>query len=183
MASVLTLKRAVSPRWTLISVANPWMLESPAPVISHSDAGLPGRDSLHTTAFAGDVHASSRKRAPAKPGNPRTASPRTAATTRRNTNGVVPSPTPNCSAWPAASICRRAVSPASPARHRPDGGIVDATTPACSSNGSAAALKAYFTCTARRRHANDLLALGVGPTRVRYRPRTRARAGCARPWP
>ena len=32
-----------------MSVAKPWMLESPAPLMSHSDAGLPGFVFSHAT--------------------------------------------------------------------------------------------------------------------------------------
>ncbi len=57
MAFVSTLNPTVSPRLTLMSVAKPWMLESPAPVMSHSLAGLPGRQFSATIAFAGAAHA------------------------------------------------------------------------------------------------------------------------------
>src|SRR4029453_3986310 len=40
-AVVLTLKRTVSPLLTLMSVAKPWSVLSPDPVISHSDLGEP----------------------------------------------------------------------------------------------------------------------------------------------
>ena len=40
---MLTLKEAVSPRFALICVAKPWIVESPAPLMSHSLDELPGR--------------------------------------------------------------------------------------------------------------------------------------------
>src|SRR6476646_11366938 len=42
-AGVLILKVTVSPRFTLIAVANPWMVESPAPLTCQSLAGSPAR--------------------------------------------------------------------------------------------------------------------------------------------
>jgi hypothetical protein len=44
------------PRLTLISVANPWMVVSPAPLISHSLEGLPGRQFSATIGLAGVSH-------------------------------------------------------------------------------------------------------------------------------
>src|SRR3954454_8578831 len=41
VAPVSTLNFTVSPWLTLISVAKPWMAELPAPLMSHSLAGLP----------------------------------------------------------------------------------------------------------------------------------------------
>src|SRR6476660_8083653 len=41
-ASVSILNETVSPRSTLMFVANPWMLGSPIPVIAHSASGFPG---------------------------------------------------------------------------------------------------------------------------------------------
>ena len=41
-AVVVTLKETVPPLFTLMSVANPWIVASPDPVMSHSDLGLPG---------------------------------------------------------------------------------------------------------------------------------------------
>ena len=41
-AGVVTLNEIVPPLLTLMSVANPWMVESPEPETSHSDEGLPG---------------------------------------------------------------------------------------------------------------------------------------------
>src|SRR5215471_6063199 len=40
-ADVSTLKWTVSPTFTLIAVANPWMVESPAPLTSHCDDCVP----------------------------------------------------------------------------------------------------------------------------------------------
>ena len=51
MASVSTLKLIDSPRPTLMSVAKPWMLGSPAPATSHSLAGFPGSAFSATIAF------------------------------------------------------------------------------------------------------------------------------------
>ena len=42
VAVVSILKSIVPPRFTLMSVPKPWIEESPAPLTSHSDAGLPG---------------------------------------------------------------------------------------------------------------------------------------------
>src|SRR5262245_15556889 len=55
-AGVLSLKKTVLPRLTLMSVANPWMLESPAPLTSHCEEGLPGRQFSASMALAGDAH-------------------------------------------------------------------------------------------------------------------------------
>ena len=43
----------VWPWSTLMSVAKPWMLGSPAPVTSHSEAGFPGRQFSATISLAG----------------------------------------------------------------------------------------------------------------------------------
>src|SRR5438046_1137526 len=48
---VTTLKWTVWPLFTLMSVANPWMLGSPAPLTSHSLAGLPGLEFSHAIGF------------------------------------------------------------------------------------------------------------------------------------
>src|ERR1700722_12108081 len=52
-ASVLTLKVIVCPTFTLISVANPWMVGSPAPLTSHWLGGFPGRQFSASIGFAG----------------------------------------------------------------------------------------------------------------------------------
>src|ERR1700674_1599812 len=44
VAGVLILKWTVSPTLTLISVANPWMVESPEKLIDQSLEGVPGRE-------------------------------------------------------------------------------------------------------------------------------------------
>jgi hypothetical protein len=49
---VSTLNLTVSPRFTLISVANPWMLASPDPTMSHSPDGFPGFEFSHAMALA-----------------------------------------------------------------------------------------------------------------------------------
>src|SRR2546423_1854502 len=43
VAGVLILKWTVSPGFTLISVENPWMVESPEPLIDQSLDGVPAR--------------------------------------------------------------------------------------------------------------------------------------------
>src|SRR5437899_13079153 len=50
-AVVLTLKWTIPPLFTLISVANPWIVESPEPVISHSLEGFPVRLFSQTMGF------------------------------------------------------------------------------------------------------------------------------------
>ena len=50
---MLTLNETVSPRFTLMSVAKPWRLASPAPLMSHSPGGLPGRQFSASMALAG----------------------------------------------------------------------------------------------------------------------------------
>ena len=42
-AGVLILKDTVSPTFTLIAVAKPWIVESPAPLTCQSLGGSPGR--------------------------------------------------------------------------------------------------------------------------------------------
>jgi hypothetical protein len=49
---VSILKDIVPPCATLMSVANPWMLESPFPVISQLLGLLPGFEFSHTISFA-----------------------------------------------------------------------------------------------------------------------------------
>src|SRR5438034_3741683 len=51
VAFVLTLNVMVPPWFTLMSVANPWMVGSPAPLTSHSLGGLPASAFSHTTAL------------------------------------------------------------------------------------------------------------------------------------
>src|SRR5215831_6316376 len=57
-AVVETLKWTVSPAFTLICVANPWSVGSPAPLTSHVDCGVPARQFSAATGLAGDVHGS-----------------------------------------------------------------------------------------------------------------------------
>jgi hypothetical protein len=52
---VFTLKEIVLPRFTLMSVAKPWIVASPAPLMSHSEDGLPARQFSATIAFGGEV--------------------------------------------------------------------------------------------------------------------------------
>jgi hypothetical protein len=49
---VSILNRTVSPRFTLMLVANPWMLAEPAPATSHSPDGFPGFEFSHAMALA-----------------------------------------------------------------------------------------------------------------------------------
>ena len=53
---MLTLNETVVPRFTLMSVAKPWMLGSPLPEMSHSLAGLPARQFSATIGFGGVLH-------------------------------------------------------------------------------------------------------------------------------
>ena len=55
VASVLILKLMVWPALTLISVAKPWILGSPAPapLISQLESGVPGKQFSASIAFAG----------------------------------------------------------------------------------------------------------------------------------
>jgi hypothetical protein len=48
---VVTLKRTVAPALTLMSVAKPWSVASPLPVMSHSLDGFPVRLFSQTIAF------------------------------------------------------------------------------------------------------------------------------------
>jgi hypothetical protein len=57
IAPVSILKKMVSPRFTLIAVAKPWMVESPDPVTSHPVS--PVRQFSATIALAGVLHAAS----------------------------------------------------------------------------------------------------------------------------
>src|SRR4051812_27504747 len=57
---VLILKCTVSPTFTLISVANPWMSGSPELWMSHSVDGFPGLQFSATILLAGDAHGSCR---------------------------------------------------------------------------------------------------------------------------
>src|SRR5215468_6277990 len=54
-AGVLSLKKTVPLRLTLMSVAKPWMLASPAPLTSHCEEGLPGRQFSASMALAGEA--------------------------------------------------------------------------------------------------------------------------------
>ena len=51
-ASVLILKSIVCPWSTLMSLAKPWIVGSPAPETSHSDCGAPGFAFSQTIALA-----------------------------------------------------------------------------------------------------------------------------------
>src|SRR4051812_47370060 len=55
-AVVSILKRTASPTFTLICVAKPWIVGSPAPSTSHVDCGVPDKQFSATTEFAGDAH-------------------------------------------------------------------------------------------------------------------------------
>src|SRR4051812_11132170 len=74
-ASVSTLNPTVSPRLTLIAVAKPWIVGSPAPSTSHSSCGDPGRQFSASMPFAGSPQDA---RATGGAARPKTA-PRTAA--------------------------------------------------------------------------------------------------------
>jgi hypothetical protein len=50
---VLTLKDTVAPWFTLMDVAKPWIVESPAPLISHWLCGVPGRQFSASMVFLG----------------------------------------------------------------------------------------------------------------------------------
>ena len=50
------LNEIVSPRLTLMSVAKPWIVRSPDPLMSHSVDGFPGLQFSATTRFAGRAH-------------------------------------------------------------------------------------------------------------------------------
>ena len=52
LAGVLILNPMVPPTFTLMSVENPWMVESPEPLMSHTEGSVPGRAFSHTTGFA-----------------------------------------------------------------------------------------------------------------------------------
>ena len=51
------MKLTVCPTLKLMSVANPWIVESPDPLTYHTDFGVPGRQFSDSIAFAGDVQA------------------------------------------------------------------------------------------------------------------------------
>src|SRR4030095_7856038 len=53
--SVSILKERVSPRLTLMSVANPWIVESPELLISHSVRAFPGLQFSATILLAGEA--------------------------------------------------------------------------------------------------------------------------------
>src|SRR5947209_493408 len=55
-AVVLILKWTAPPTFTLICVAKPWIVGSPAPLTSHVDCGVPTKQFSATTEFAGDAH-------------------------------------------------------------------------------------------------------------------------------
>jgi hypothetical protein len=52
---VSTLKLIACPRLTLIFVAKPWMVGSPAPATSQSDVGVPGLEFSHATGLVTGV--------------------------------------------------------------------------------------------------------------------------------
>src|SRR5262245_56869819 len=68
---VLILKRTVSPAWTLVCVAKPWIVRSPARVMPQSEFGVPGFEfshairlvtgGSHAAAAAGTACATTRK--------------------------------------------------------------------------------------------------------------------------
>src|SRR5919202_2198549 len=84
-AAVLTLKRTVSPRLTLMSVAKPWIDVLPAPVTSHVERGVPGFVFSQAIGFVtGCAHGSAASASPEPPRRAavRVPAARTAAATR-----------------------------------------------------------------------------------------------------
>ena len=57
VAGVLILNDSVWPTFTLIDVANPWIVESPMPVTCQSLGGSPGNAFSHATGFAHEASA------------------------------------------------------------------------------------------------------------------------------
>src|SRR3954451_1486375 len=57
-AGVLTLNCTACPRFTLMSVAKPWMVELPAPEMSQVLCGVPGLEFSHAIGFTIGVQGS-----------------------------------------------------------------------------------------------------------------------------
>src|SRR5215469_17017730 len=97
LAGVLILKFSVCPTFTLIDVAKPWIVESPAPLTCQSLGGSPGSVFSHAmTLTTGGPHgpAAAAERAPTRPSDARsTASSRPIterrALVRRMTNSAI----------------------------------------------------------------------------------------------
>src|SRR5436190_21149355 len=70
-AGVLILKLTVCPTFTLMSVAKPWIVASPAPVTSHTVSGVPVWLFSHATALISGLHGSVAALAGCAPTPPR----------------------------------------------------------------------------------------------------------------
>src|SRR5438105_3907917 len=84
LAAVLTLKLIAPPLLTDMSVANPWMLGSPEPLMSHVFCGVPGFWFSQTMAFPRHAACTDAIRG-LKPANP-TSATRQASTPPRTPN-------------------------------------------------------------------------------------------------
>src|SRR5574342_1439395 len=92
LAGVLTLKATVPPGFTLMSVAKPWMVASPAPLTSQVDCAVPARQFSASMALAGEA-----QDAPATRGMASSSAPAARAPARLLAGGSVLGRT----AWPA----------------------------------------------------------------------------------
>ncbi len=63
-ADVSILNDSVSPTFTLMSVANPWIDGSPDPEMSHTDSGVPGLEFSHAITLTGGVQGSAAEADP-----------------------------------------------------------------------------------------------------------------------
>ena len=106
-AAVSILKRIGDPTLTLMSVAKPWIVSSPAPSTSHSDAGEPALLFSHEMALPPTPHGSAK------------AADAAAATTRAS--GAASAPAVLIPATSGVSSATRATNAAPPARPT-DGG-------------------------------------------------------------
>src|ERR1700675_2134462 len=59
-ASVMILKDSVAPTFTLMSVANPWMVLLPDPTTSQTLCGVPGWEFSHTIGLVGGSQGSAK---------------------------------------------------------------------------------------------------------------------------
>src|SRR5512144_2595946 len=85
-AAVSILKPSVSPTLTLISVANPWIVLLPAPLMPHSLSGLPG---LLFSQATGLTIGASHGAAVAGPAGSTTVRPAVASAPARRTSRVL----------------------------------------------------------------------------------------------
>ena len=83
---VLILNFSVSPGLTLMSVANPCRVSSPAPLMSQTDCGVPGLLFSQAITFTGATHGSAAEAVTV--GSDRPMKTREAASTTRNASGV-----------------------------------------------------------------------------------------------